>query len=201
LIFLPLPGKESFINWSLIRDGRMEVDMKATSWDVPSMLPTATPPTPLFMGDPESAAWDAGHQNFDATLLPLTLVMTTQDNLLEILQQEADVPISSIQDYLSAVQRMGARVELVGRELSYRVKDEAAHKFVRKRGQSDPRSESQEENELKFFIKTRFAEFHRAVCTHSKLMEKVHCDSGVEISTSERMMIAEEFSSLMARPW
>ena len=43
------------------------------------MRPSASPPTPLFMGDAETAAWDPEFQKLDATLLPQTLVIARKD--------------------------------------------------------------------------------------------------------------------------
>ena len=164
---IPRPPSEN-------RDGFNLTLYESSGWDVVHLKGRMVPhDQPLFMGDHET--WSAEHSNFQANSLSADLIRDTQDRLEGIVWDELDCVISSPPEYVSAIQRLALKVERLGLETAYRIRDETCAfsciRWVNDFSKVTPTGDLK--NEVQFHAKSRAGEFYRAADKHATVMLEI----------------------------
>ena len=125
---------------------------------------------------------------------PIRIVNKARTQVDIILTEELDVLISTTEEYIRVLNRVKIRVELLGRELGFEIKDIPEISDGRIKWASSKLSLQAKRLSLNFYVKYRAGEFTRALDNHlSIIMDNLDQD---DLKGCAKMIVQQELPAL-----
>ena len=134
--------------------------LKASDWTLDAALKEKLPPRPRAMGD--KGIWSKDGLYFEEASIPRNTI-STRSSVQKAIESSLDCECKDMNDYVLALTVAKLKIEKLGLELSFSMRDnlqEAELKRIKFRDPSKPRRSKIAD--LQFYVKLRAAEFHRS---------------------------------------